>query len=60
MRFSSFQPWTQIDLIETDYQQYAIMYSCTNYFGIYTKDFFWVLLRQSLEKGSFMWTFYDS
>jgi len=58
MRFSSFQPWTQVDLISKDYNEYAIMYSCTNYFGIYTNEFFWVLTRRPWGTGSLFWTYF--
>jgi len=45
MRFSSLQPWADLSVIDTDYEDYAIMYSCTNILGIYTTDFVWILMR---------------
>ena len=45
IRFNSFQPWVNADVLETDYQNYSIMYSCSNIFGIHTVDFIWILMR---------------
>ncbi len=45
MRFSSYTPWADISVIDTDYKDYAIMYSCTNILGVFTTDVLWVLMR---------------
>ena len=55
MRFSSLQPWADLSVIDTDYEDYAIMYSCTNILGIYTTDFVWILMRQPWEIGTEYW-----
>lgn len=33
------------DIIETDYQNYALIYSCSKRFGIIKNEFAWILSR---------------
>ena len=34
------------DIVKTDYENYSIVYSCKNYFGIYHMEFIWILTRK--------------
>lgn len=43
------------DILETDYNEYCIVYSCTNVLGIYTIDLIWVTMRKPWEVGSAKW-----
>lgn len=52
VRFNSFQPWVNMDILETDYHEYAIVYSCTNILGMYTQETIWALMRKPWEIGS--------
>ena len=55
MRFSGLQPWADADVIETDYSNYAIIYSCTNVLGVYTYDLVWILMRKPWEQNTSIW-----
>ena len=41
-------------MIETDYDNYAVLYSCTNLLGVYTYDLVWLLMRNPWGKKE--WT----
>lgn len=32
-------------VLSTDYQSYALVYSCSDYFGLFHIDFAWILAR---------------
>lgn len=44
VKFSKFQPWGDYKVIETDYENYSIVYSCTNIAFVY-QDMAWILAR---------------
>ena len=55
MKFSGLQPWADADVIETDYDNYAVLYSCTNLLGVYTYDLVWILMKHPWTIGSEPW-----
>lgn len=55
MRFTSFQPWVTVDVLDTDYDNYNILYSCTNILGIHTIDNLWIFMRKPNQIGSDAW-----
>mmetsp|Transcript_1437 Transcript_1437/g.2514 ORF Transcript_1437/g.2514 Transcript_1437/m.2514 type:complete len:143 (-) Transcript_1437:43-471(-) len=52
--FSVWQPfWANYNVLDTDYDNYAVVYSCTSIlFGLYKSEFAWVLMRQPHLKDS--------
>jgi len=44
VKFHKFQPWGDYEVIETDYVNYSIVYSCTSIAFVY-QDMVWVLAR---------------
>jgi apolipoprotein D and lipocalin family protein len=44
VKFHKFQPWGDYEVIETDYDNYSIVYSCTSIAFLY-KDMVWILAR---------------
>lgn len=55
MRYSSLQPWASSDIIDTDYENYAVMYTCTNVLGLYTFEAIWMLMKQPWDVGTRNW-----
>ncbi|XP_019623554.1 PREDICTED: apolipoprotein D-like [Branchiostoma belcheri] len=52
VRFSSFQPWGSYWVVDTDYTNYSIVYSC-DYFLINRVEFLWILARdRALPAGT--------
>ncbi|XP_066295456.1 apolipoprotein D-like [Branchiostoma lanceolatum] len=52
VRFSSFQPWGSYWVVDTDYDNYSLVYSC-NYFLINRVEFLWILARdRALPEGT--------
>ena len=50
--FSSLMPWANYDILETDYNNYAVVHSCQQYvFGLYKSEFSWILSREPLGPG---------
>ena len=45
LRFTSFQPWFNSDVVATDYNSYALMFTCSDFLGISTSEKMWVLTR---------------
>jgi len=55
VKFSKFQPvWGAYDVLYTDYETHAIVYSCVGgFWGLFQKEYHWILTRQPLDpKGS--------
>ena len=54
LKFSELQPfWGNYDLLETDYDSYAIIYSCTNLLGgLYRTEYAFVLSREPVRLGT--------
>ena len=39
-------PWGNYDVVDTDYENYSVVYSCTNFlFGLYRSEYAWILTR---------------
>ena len=38
-------PDAPYSVLSTDYQSYALVYSCSDYFGLFHIDFAWILAR---------------
>merc|ERR1711942_70373 len=45
VRFSKFQPWAQYWVLDTDYETFTVVYSCSNLL-IYRKEFLWIMSRE--------------
>jgi apolipoprotein D and lipocalin family protein len=45
VRFSDYQPWGDYRVLDTDYETYSIVYSCTSLFDVYHSGGGWVLGR---------------
>ena len=44
--FSEYAPWSHYDVLDTDYTNYAFLYSCESFFwGLMTWEYAWVLQR---------------
>ena len=54
LKFSELQPfWGNYDLLETDYDNYAVIYSCTNLLGgLYRTEYAFVLSREPIRVGT--------
>lgn len=54
LKFSDLQPfWGNYDILETDYDSYAIIYSCTNLLnGLYRTEYAFVLTRDVIYEGT--------
>ena len=54
LKFSELQPfWGNYDILETDYDSYAIIYSCTNLLnGLYRTEYAFVLTRDQIFEGT--------
>lgn len=47
------QPWGDYQVLDTDYDSFASIYSCSSLFaGIYRLEFAWILTRQALEEDT--------
>ena len=45
-KYGRFQSWVNYDILETDYSNYAVMYSCqTTLLGAQTEQKMWILVR---------------
>jgi hypothetical protein len=58
IKYEAFSPWESLKVLETDYSNYAIVYSCYSRFGAWKHDQMWVLTRQPAEQGSKLWNAY--
>jgi len=45
VRFSKYQPWGQYLVLDTDYDSYTVVYSCTNLL-LARKEFLWIMSRE--------------
>lgn len=55
----SFEGWSNFDIMETDYVNYAVMYQCqTRWLGASTFQKMWVLVRQPTPADSNLWREY--
>ena len=54
LKFSELQPfWGNYDILETDYESYAFIYSCTNLLGgLYRTEYAFVLSRTPIVSGT--------
>jgi hypothetical protein len=58
VKYEAFSPWESLQVLETDYSNYAIVQSCYKRFGVLKHDQMWVLTRQPAEEGSKLWRAY--
>jgi len=57
LKFDSwFIPLAEYNVIDTDYDSYSIVYSCSKIASIYRIESFYVISRDTLEPGSKEWT----
>ena len=46
LKFQKWESWTNYDIIETDYSNYAVMYTChPSWLGAFTTEKMWILVR---------------
>lgn len=47
-----FQPvWGDYQVLETDYENYSFVYSCSDFGGLYKSEFFWILTREAAPQN---------
>ena len=46
VRFSRFQPWGDYKVLETDYDNYSVVWSCSS-FWLFHVEYSWILARES-------------
>ena len=51
VKFSIFQPkWSNVNVLDTDYSSYAVLYSCNNsLFCLRKSEYAWVMTRRPLD-----------
>ena len=59
VKYEAFSPWESYKILETDYSNYAVAYSCYTRMGIWNHDHLWVMTRQPAEIGSKLWKAYQ-
>ena len=59
VKYEAFSPWESYKILETDYSNYAVAYSCYTRLGIWNHDHLWVMTRQPAEIGSKLWKAYQ-
>ena len=60
VKYWPYSPWENFDVLETDYTNYAIVYTCATEYGAWTKQYLWILMRQPAEPQSKLWKAYQS
>ena len=60
VKYSNADGWRNYDIIETDYSNYAVVYTCqTTLAGARTEEEMQVLVRQPAEQGTKLWKAYE-
>ena len=52
VKLGTFIPEANYNVIDTDYDSYAIVHTCDLFLGFKRMEFMWVLTRQAFEIGS--------
>ena len=53
VKFNFFQPYGRYDVLDTDYETYTIVYSCTPILAdAFNIEYLWILSRKPLAEGS--------
>jgi hypothetical protein len=52
VKLFDFIPAAPYQVLDTDYTNYSVVYSCSHIFGLFTNEFLWVYTRKPLEIGS--------
>ena len=62
IKYEASSPWESYSILETDYANYAVAYSCYTRFGFWTHDHLWVLTRSPVNKikNSNLWNAYNN
>ena len=60
IKYEAFSPWESYSILETDYSNYAVAYSCYTRFGVWNHDHLWVLTRQPAQQYSKLWNAYKN
>lgn len=45
-------------MLATDYENYAVTYTCYSWLGAWNYEYLWVLVREPARKGSKLWSAY--
>mmetsp|Transcript_14983 Transcript_14983/g.25496 ORF Transcript_14983/g.25496 Transcript_14983/m.25496 type:complete len:146 (-) Transcript_14983:95-532(-) len=45
----------EVKLLDSDYDEYAVLYSCNRFFGLGRYEFIWILMRQRYEVDTISW-----
>jgi len=45
IKYEAFSPWESYAILETDYSNYAVAYSCYTRLGVWNHDHLWILTR---------------
>ena len=53
MKFFELSPWSDYSILETDYDNYSVVYACDTFYGGALKfDWLWVITRAPFAIGS--------
>lgn len=58
VKYSAYEPWENFAVLETDYSNYAVVYTCQTWMGGWNHERLQVLVRQPAEKGKKLWNAY--